>query len=229
MQSSLTTGNVKSLSPMLPDKSARAALNPEMAFEPYAKTQFVKGTFKPGKGLKYVGKQAGPVLQSIKDAGLSKEAVNLFKDLQIICGELKPAKNQTVGEVVRQILMLCDSMPMFKDECLIQAVRHTCANPKPPVQQKAWEYLVICCLHFVPSKALEPFLLDYLRQRVQGDIKDHPARAAASALRNLKICEKRASVATVGMSHPKKKPKNPSCKVSNSFFHIIFFRITGGD
>ena len=184
----------------MPDKSARAALNPEMVFEPYAKTHFVKNTVKPGKGLKYVTKQTGPVLQSVKDAGLSKEATNLFKDLQAITGEVKPSSKQgSVAEVVRQMLMLCESMPLMKDECLLQAVRHTCSNPKPPVQQKAWEFVAVCCLHVLPSKSLEPYLVEYFRQRAQSDIKELPARAAAASLKNLKICEKRASVLAIGI------------------------------
>ena len=90
-----------------------------------------------------------------------------------------------MAELVRHSLMLCDATPPMRDECFVQLVRHTSGNPKVQGLTKAWEMLVVCCATFTPSKSLEPFLSEYLKQRLQTEIKTPFARYAAAALRHL--------------------------------------------
>lgn len=190
------------------DKTVRAGANPELAFDNYGRQAFTKGTHKPGKPMKFTTKHVAPMLQSVKDAGLAKESTNLFKDLHMICGDQKLSPKTTIGELIRHTLMFCEAMAPIRDECFMLVVRQTCSNPKPASLQKAWEFLVLCCMHFLPSKTLEPHLHDYLRLRMQGDIRELPPRAAAVALRQLKTTERRRPPALASAAELENVAKN---------------------
>lgn len=117
------------------------------------------------------GMTAADVLTTYSDSplkarskGVDEASVKIVIDISVFIMQYMgdyPSK-KTPYELMTKICQPGIDRPNIREEIFCQMLRQTNKNPKPASQVKGLELISICCGLFNPSRALGPYLLDFL-------------------------------------------------------------------
>lgn len=103
-------------------------------------------------------------LTFVTDKTLKKEAVAVFKLVQIYMSDRKAKVGMTINSVAMEIVDAGYSNSSLRDEIYIQLCKQTSDNPRRESLRRGWELLAICLAFFPPSPLFEPYLLSCIQK-----------------------------------------------------------------
>ena len=90
-------------------------------------------------------------LTCLADKTSKKEAVEVFRSVQIYMSDRKAKQGMTINSVALDITTLGYSRVPLRDEIFVQLCKQTTDNPKKESLRRGWELLAICLAFFPPS------------------------------------------------------------------------------
>ncbi|RCH92990.1 hypothetical protein CU097_006478 [Rhizopus azygosporus] len=103
-----------------------------------------------------------PLLLSNKN--LCKDALKCFRIIQILMNDRPRPRNYNAMEHFQSLLDCGISKGQMRDEIYVQICRQLNKNPRSESIRKGWEILCVVCITFPPSKNLESYLYDFVKQ-----------------------------------------------------------------
>ena len=98
---------------------------------------------------------------------LAKDAVRMWKEVQMYMGDRPMNKTDTEVKLAHSIVAACISAPELRDELYCQLCKQTCYNPLRTSSFKGWELFVVAVLNFPPTRNLESSLRCYWEEHVK--------------------------------------------------------------
>ncbi|XP_054274187.1 rho GTPase-activating protein 39-like isoform X2 [Macrosteles quadrilineatus] len=100
----------------------------------------------------------------LSDKSLKKDAVEMFKLVQIYMSDRKAKLGMSLNSVALEICNLGYNKPALRDELYIQICRQTTENPRRESLRRGWELLAICLSFFPPSPKFQTYLDSYMNR-----------------------------------------------------------------
>ena len=97
-------------------------------------------------------------LTCVTDKALKKEAIEIFRLIQIYMGERRAKAGMTINSVAVDITGRGYGKPALRDEIYVQLCKQTTENLSRESLRRGWELLAICLSFFPPSKTFAPAL-----------------------------------------------------------------------
>merc|ERR1719187_3181439 len=127
-----------------------------------------KGLFRKKMSLKDVlswqAESLSKPLTCVSDKSLKKEALEVFKLVQIYMSDRKAKVGMTINSVASEIAGEGYSKTLLRDEIYIQLCKQCSENPRRESLRRGWELLAICLAFFPPSDTFFPFLLSFIQK-----------------------------------------------------------------
>ena len=101
-------------------------------------------------------------LTCVTDKALKKEAIEIFRLIQIYMGERRAKAGMTINSVAVDITGRGYAKPALRDEIYVQLCKQTTENLSRESLRRGWELLAICLSFFPPSKTFAPALQSYI-------------------------------------------------------------------
>lgn len=101
-------------------------------------------------------------LTCVTDKALKKEAIEIFRLIQIYMGERRAKAGMTINSVAVDITGRGYAKPALRDEVYVQLCKQTTENLSRESLRRGWELLAICLSFFPPSKTFAPALQSYI-------------------------------------------------------------------
>jgi hypothetical protein len=101
-------------------------------------------------------------LTCVHDKALKKEAIEVFRMIQIYMGERRAKPGMTINSVAVEICGRGYSMANLRDEIYVQLCKQTTENLSRESLRRGWELLAICLSFFPPSRTFAPALQSYI-------------------------------------------------------------------
>lgn len=103
-----------------------------------------------------------PLIMMNKD--LYKDAYKCFKMIQMVMGDRPRPRHTNDIEDIQAILTCGITKGQMRDEIYVQTCKQLHNNPSGESIRKGWEILCIISVTFPPSKNLEAYLTDFVKQ-----------------------------------------------------------------
>eukprot|EP00118_Oscarella_pearsei_P012444 m.91897 g.91897 ORF g.91897 m.91897 type:complete len:718 (+) comp36709_c0_seq23:192-2345(+) len=150
---------------VLPPKTA------ESRIEQYDQiSQHKRGLFRKkvsiANMLSWTRDSIGQPMIKTRDKKMKKEAVDLFKLLQMYMGD-KRTKKDALKKLGLDIVVRGWSTPSLRDELYIQLARQTTGNIQPQSLLRGWELLSTCLGFFPPSPKFAMYLEGYFYRHLE--------------------------------------------------------------
>ncbi|RCH79259.1 hypothetical protein CU098_003225, partial [Rhizopus stolonifer] len=100
----------------------------------------------------------------LNDLGHKREALECFKVLQIWMGDRTKPRHYDLMQHIQTLLDCGISKGPMRDEIYVQICRQLNKNPKRESVQKGWQIMSVVAITFPPSKNLESYLIDFVKQ-----------------------------------------------------------------
>ncbi|XP_046664584.1 rho GTPase-activating protein 39 isoform X2 [Homalodisca vitripennis] len=100
----------------------------------------------------------------LSDKSLKKDAVEMFKLVQIYMSDRKAKLGMSLNSVALEICNYGYTKPALRDELYIQICRQTTENPRRESLRRGWELLAICLSFFPPSPKFQTYLDSYMNR-----------------------------------------------------------------
>ena len=97
-------------------------------------------------------------LTCVTDKALKKEAIEIFRLIQIYMGERRAKAGMTINSVAVDITGRGYGKSALRDEIYVQLCKQTTENLSRESLRRGWELLAICLSFFPPSKTFAPAL-----------------------------------------------------------------------
>ena len=97
-------------------------------------------------------------LTCLADKTSKKEAVEVFRLVQIYMSDRKAKQGMTINSVALDITSLGYGRVPLRDEIFVQLCKQTTDNPKKESLRRGWELLAISLAFFPPSTTFSPCL-----------------------------------------------------------------------
>ena len=97
-------------------------------------------------------------LTCLADKTSKKEAIEVFRWVQIYMSDRKAKQGMTINSVALDITTLGYGRVPLRDEIFVQLCKQTTDNPKKESLRRGWELLAICLAFFPPSITFSPCL-----------------------------------------------------------------------
>jgi len=127
-----------------------------------------KGIFRKKMSLKDVlswqSEAISKPLTFVREKGLKKEAVTIFKLVQIYMSDRKAKIGMTINSVAMDIAESGYNNVNLRDEVYIQLCKQTSENPRRESLRRGWELIAICLAFFPPSESFFPYLLGFIQK-----------------------------------------------------------------
>merc|ERR1719193_1104349 len=127
-----------------------------------------KGLFRKKMSLKdvlsWTAESISKPLTFVTDKSLKKEAVNVFKLVQIYMSDRKAKIGMTINSVAMDIVDLGFNNPNLRDEIYIQLCKQTSENPRRESLRRGWELIAISLAFFPPSETFFTYLLGFIQK-----------------------------------------------------------------
>ena len=94
----------------------------------------------------------------VTDKTSKKEAIEVFRWVQIYMSDRKAKQGMTINSVALDITSLGYARSPLRDEIFVQLCKQTTENPKKESLRRGWELLAICLAFFPPSTTFAPCL-----------------------------------------------------------------------
>ncbi|RCI05817.1 hypothetical protein CU098_000790, partial [Rhizopus stolonifer] len=94
----------------------------------------------------------------------SKEAIKCFKLLQMLMNDRQRPRHFQFIESLQYLLNCGITRGQMRDEIYVQICRQLNKNPRGASIRKGWEILCVVSITFPPSKNLESYLFEFVRQ-----------------------------------------------------------------
>ena len=121
-----------------------------------------KGLFRKKMTVKdilaWTQEPIGKPLTCLADKTSKKEAIEVFRSVQIYMSDRKAKQGMTINSVALDITSLGYSRAPLRDEIFVQLCKQTTDNPKKESLRRGWELLAICLAFFPPSTTFSPCL-----------------------------------------------------------------------
>ncbi len=101
-------------------------------------------------------------LTCVTDKALKKEAIEVFRLIQIYMGERRAKAGMTINSVAMDITGKGYSQPSLRDEIFVQLCKQTTENLSRESLRRGWELMAICLTFFPPSATFAPALQSYI-------------------------------------------------------------------
>ena len=101
-------------------------------------------------------------LTCVTDKALKKEAIEIFRLIQIYMGERRAKAGMTINSVAAEITGRGFVRVALRDEIYVQLCKQTTENLSRESLRRGWELLAICLSFFPPSKTFGPALQSYI-------------------------------------------------------------------
>ncbi|XP_062504301.1 rho GTPase-activating protein 39-like isoform X2 [Corticium candelabrum] len=115
--------------------------------------------------LSWTKESIGKPMIMQRDKKLKKEAVDLFKLVQIYMGDRKARKDPS--KVALDIVCRCWTSTALRDELYIQLARQTTGNSNSQSLLRGWELFSICLGFFPPSGKFQSYLEGYVYRHLE--------------------------------------------------------------
>jgi len=99
-----------------------------------------------------------------------KEAVEVFRWIQIYMRDRKAKPGTTITSLAYDIIDLGFGKPSLRDEIYVQLCKQTNGNPLLESLRRGWELLAISLSFFPPTPEFESVLLDYIVQHFKSPV-----------------------------------------------------------
>ncbi|CEP13381.1 hypothetical protein [Parasitella parasitica] len=152
-----------------------------------------------------------PLIMMNKD--LYKDAYKCFKMIQMVMGDRQRPKYTSDIEDIQAILTCGITKGQMRDEIYVQTCKQLHDNPSGDSIRKGWELLCIISVTFPPSKNLEAYLTNFVRQnhRVQENQVDIMSQHVSTKLKRICIRGAKGKVLTSAeINRAKEAPFKPS-------------------
>jgi hypothetical protein len=106
-----------------------------------------------------------------RDRKIKRDAVDLFKMVQIYMGDRRAKKNPI--KVALEIVSRCWTSPPLRDELYIQLARQTTGNSNAQSLLKGWELFSISLGFFPPSNKFHSYLEGYIYRHLEPDTANY--------------------------------------------------------
>ncbi|KAG0169977.1 hypothetical protein DFQ29_009486, partial [Apophysomyces sp. BC1021] len=152
-----------------------------------------------------------PLLMLNKE--LHKDALKCFKIIQLVMGDRPQPRQWNEVEHLQTLLTCGIAQIQIRDEIYVQLCKQLQNNPGHESIQKGWETLCIVSEMFPPSKDLESYITDFVRQhhRVQENQVDVISQYVSVRLQ--RVCSRGAKgkvLTAAEIQRAKEAPFNPS-------------------
>ncbi|KAI8643705.1 hypothetical protein BD408DRAFT_385067 [Parasitella parasitica] len=152
-----------------------------------------------------------PLIMMNKD--LYKDAYKCFKMIQMVMGDRSRPKYTSDIEDIQAILTCGITKGQMRDEIYVQTCKQLHDNPSGESIRKGWELLCIISVTFPPSKNLEAYLTNFVKQnhRVQENQVDIMSQHVSAKLKRVCIRGAKGKVLTSAeINRAKEAPFKPS-------------------
>ena len=105
-------------------------------------------------------------LTCLADKTSKKEAIEVFRWVQIYMSDRKAKQGMTINSVALDITTLGYGRVPLRDEIFVQLCKQTTDNPKKESLRRGWELLAICLAFFPPSITFSPCLQGIILQAI---------------------------------------------------------------
>eukprot|EP00090_Calanus_glacialis_P003765 TRINITY_DN12798_c0_g1_i1.p1 TRINITY_DN12798_c0_g1~~TRINITY_DN12798_c0_g1_i1.p1 ORF type:complete len:1185 (-),score=141.46 TRINITY_DN12798_c0_g1_i1:1321-4875(-) len=172
-----------------------------------------KGIFRKKMSLKDVlswqAESISKPLTFVNEKNLKKEALAVFKMVQIYMSDRKAKVGMTINSVAQDIVESGFGNANLRDEIYIQLCKQISDNPRRESLRRGWELLAICLAFFPPSETFFPYLLGFIQKHRDPnmdfpDVGRWPIHVQISHYAG--ICNKRLERIGVGGRLSPKKP-----------------------
>lgn len=99
-----------------------------------------------------------PMLAVSRDKTAKKQAIEMFKLVQIYMGDRKARAGMSLNSVITDITTMAVAQPPLRDELYVQMCRQTTENHTRESLIRGWELLAICLAFISPSTTFQPAL-----------------------------------------------------------------------
>jgi len=127
-----------------------------------------KGLFRKKMSLKdvlsWTAESISKPLTFVNEKNLKKEAVAVFKLVQIYMSDRKAKVGMTINSVAQDIADAGYANSLLRDEIYIQLCKQCSENPRRESLRRGWELLAICLAFFPPSDNFFPYLLSFIQK-----------------------------------------------------------------
>ena len=141
----------------------------------YAKASFlnkISGAQKAADNMLNWTKGLPPTSLQTMEKPQAKQAKLIAKSIRQFMGD----KKSNEPEAAAQKVLETASMNKLEDEAYLQLMKQLTGNPTPESVEKGWELMGLLCSTFMPSEALENFVVMFLRDNApNGDYKRYTA------------------------------------------------------
>lgn len=103
-----------------------------------------------------------PMLAVSRDKIAKKQAIEMFKMVQIYMGDRKARSGMTLNSVIADIASIAVPQTLLRDELYVQMCRQTTENHTRDSLIRGWELLAICLAFIAPSTTFQPALLKWV-------------------------------------------------------------------
>lgn len=100
-----------------------------------------------------------PMLAVSRDKQAKKQAIEMFKLVQIYMGDRKARAGMSLNSVISDIAVMAVAQPPLRDELYVQMCRQTTENHTRESLIRGWELMAICLSFIAPSITFQPALL----------------------------------------------------------------------
>ena len=152
--------------------SIHSAISCESDIEKYAQDNLniqKKGLFRKKMTVKdiltHTKESIRKPLTCLSDKVAKKEAIELFRLLQIYMGDRRAKPNMTINSVALDITNKGYSKTQLRDEIFVQLCKQTTENVNSRESlRRGWELMAICLTFFPPSTLFAPALHSYIQK-----------------------------------------------------------------
>ena len=159
-----TSGSMLSVS-----NSIHSTISCESDIEKYAQDNLniqKKGLFRKKVTVKdmlsHTKESIRKPLTCLTDKASKKDAIEVFRLVQIYMGDRRAKQGMTINSVALDITTRGFQMPQLRDELFIQLSKQTTENLSRESLRRGWELMAICLSFFPPSKMFAPALQSYI-------------------------------------------------------------------
>ncbi|TRY78046.1 hypothetical protein TCAL_06622 [Tigriopus californicus] len=103
-------------------------------------------------------------LTCLADKALKKDAVDIFRLMQIYMGDRRAKQGMTINSVALEITHKGYSSPKIRDEIYVQLCKQTTENLNRESLRRGWELMAICLSFFPPSVTFSLALHAYIHK-----------------------------------------------------------------
>ncbi|KJE91608.1 hypothetical protein CAOG_009575 [Capsaspora owczarzaki ATCC 30864] len=196
----------------------------EFAFENFAKKFFVAqkaGIFRRKVSLAAMSRwTSAPIASTLtviqlnpKHKNVVKDAINIFRLIQMVMGDRELRKFPTVPHVIQHILEKGLFLPEIRDEIFSQLCKQIAGNPHLESHVNGWVLLSVMVWMFPPSRNMENYLKHFVLMHYDDSEPRVNTLARYSFKKLMRVCETgaRARVPTLPeIERARDAPFNPS-------------------